>query len=127
MPLAEAMRTYVTEPAGVTQFVVQSADSVAPKPWSLPIAANLGPLAAKDYGKGGALPCLSDATFSAGGVSMAGDAPSIAQWAWQVFAGKVIDEASLAQMLDIDADNYGLGIWRLSDFGTDIAYGPEIG
>ena len=54
---------------------------------------------------------------------MAGDAMSIARWAWALFGGSIIDEASLASMTDIDDDEYGLGIWQFTDFRPHRSFG----
>ena len=121
--LGAAIKSYVVDPAGVERFVLQGPDSPAPKPWALPIDGHLGPLDAADYGVGGTLPCLSDSTLSVGGTGMAADAPSLARWAWELFAGRIIDARSLAMLIDVDSDEYGLGLWRFSDFAPDLAYG----
>lgn len=123
MSLGTALRTYVVEPAGVERFVLQGPGAPAPKPWALPIEGHFGPLKGADYGVGGTLPCLSDSTLAVGGTAMAADAGSLARWAWQLFAGQLINERSLAALIDIDSDDYGLGIWRFYDFPPDLAYG----
>jgi D-alanyl-D-alanine carboxypeptidase len=121
--LADAVRTYVLDPAGVDRLVFQGEGAKTPTPWAVPIDGHAGAIAAADYGKGGALPCLSDATFSSAGAGMASDASSLARWAWALFAGKIIDERSLATMTETSGDQYGLGIWQFDDFRPNLAYG----
>jgi CubicO group peptidase (beta-lactamase class C family) len=88
----------------------------------LPIAS--GDLDVSSYGTGGALPSVADATFSLGAAGMASDAPSLAAWAWQLFAGKIVSAESLAAMTTIDGDGYGLGIEDLTGpFGTATVVG----
>jgi D-alanyl-D-alanine carboxypeptidase len=103
--LAEAMRERVLDPAGSSEsLLVQSALAATPQPWSLP-TSGVG------LGTGGALPFLADATFSGAASGMAGTAPEVAKWAWQLFAGKIISSRSLATMLattDSNGDGTGL-------------------
>jgi len=95
--------------------------SKTPKPWALPITSDA--LDVAQYGTGGALPSVSDATFSLGAAGMAGDARSLASWAWQLFAGKVVTKDSLAIMANVDAEGHGLGLDKFADFGSVAAYG----
>jgi hypothetical protein len=100
---------------------VQSAALTTPKPWALPITSDA--LDVAQYGAGGALPSVSDATFSLAAAGMAGDARSLASWAWQLFAGKIVTKESLAAMAQVDADGHGLGLDKLADFGSTVAFG----
>ena len=121
-PLSTAMRSAVLDPAGSPEsLLVQSADMATPKPWALPIVP--GDLDIASYGAGGALPSQSDATFSLAGSGMAGDAGSLASWAWQLFAGNVISMDSLQTMMTVDSDGNGLGLDKLADFGSVTAFG----
>jgi hypothetical protein len=54
---------------------------------------------------------------------MAGDARSLASWAWQLFAGKIVTKESLAAMEQVDADGHGLGLDKLTGFGSTVAFG----
>jgi len=54
---------------------------------------------------------------------MAGDARSLASWAWQLFAGKVVTQDSLAIMANVDGEGHGLGLDKFTDFGSRGAYG----
>lgn len=103
--LDQAMRQRILERAGSsTSLVVQSGSTATPQPWALP-ADGVG------LGAGNALPSLSNATFSGAASGMAGTAPGVAAWAWQLFAVKVISGQSLATMLattDSNGDGTGL-------------------
>jgi D-alanyl-D-alanine carboxypeptidase len=122
-PLSQAMRSEVVEPAGLTTApLVQSGDASTPEPWALPITS--GDLDVTSYGTGGALPSVADATFSLGAAGMASDAPSLAAWAWQLFAGKIVSAESLLTMTTIGADGYGLGVEDLTGpFGMATVVG----
>lgn len=120
--LASAMRSEVLDPAhSPVSLLVQSAALTTPKPWALPITSDA--LDVAQYGAGGALPSVSDATFSLAAAGMAGDARSLASWAWQLFAGKIVTKESLAAMAQVDADGHGLGLDKLADFGSTVAFG----
>jgi CubicO group peptidase (beta-lactamase class C family) len=49
---------------------------------------------------------------------MASDAPSLAAWAWQLFAGNIVSAESLNAMMTFDDDGYGLGLEVLYGYGT---------
>jgi hypothetical protein len=116
------MRSEVLDPAhSPKSLLVQTATSKTPKPWALPTAPD--DLSVAQYGTGGALPTVSDATFSMAASGMAGDARGLASWAWQLFAGKVVTKESLATMAQVDGNGYGLGLDKFTDFGTTAAYG----
>jgi len=115
---ATAMRVALLDPVGADRIVVQGPDRLTPKPWALPLAGHTQGDDAKVFGQGGTLPCLADSTFSIGN-AMAGDAPTLAAWGWHLFAGDIVDAASLGAMEDGD----GLGLERFSGFGNAIAYG----
>ena len=120
--LASVMRSEVLDPAhSPMSLLVQTSMSKTPKPWALPITSDA--LDVAQYGQGGALPSVSDATFSLGAAGMAGDARSLASWAWQLFAGKVVTKDSLAIMANVDAEGHGLGLDKFTDFGSVAAYG----
>ena len=118
-PFAAALRTDILDPIGADRIVEQGAGTTTPKPWALPIADHMGSYKPSELGAGGALPCASSATYSMGGASMASDAPSLAAWAWRLFAGDVVGEQSLTLMSTIGDGGYGLGMERLS--GLDAA------
>ena len=54
---------------------------------------------------------------------MASDAQSLASWAWQLFAGKVVSQESLTTMMTVDPDGDGLGLDKMTDFGSTTAFG----
>ena len=123
MPLGEALKTYVLRPAGTDRILLQGPDASPPKPWALPVSGHTGPLAVDAFGTGGTLPCLGFSTLSLGASAMAADAPSLARWAWQLFAGKVVSADSLAAMTTVDDTGRGLGIDRVDDFSPNLAFG----
>jgi D-alanyl-D-alanine carboxypeptidase len=120
--LGTTMTEAVLDPIGASGIVMQDPEHLTPQPWALPTAGSEGPLALASYGDGGALPCLSDATFSLNAAGMSADAASLARWAWQLFSGKIVQPASLATMMTFDADGNGLGVDKITDFGV-TAYG----
>jgi D-alanyl-D-alanine carboxypeptidase len=121
-PLAAAMRSEVLDPANSPKsLLVQTAAASTPRPWALPISSD--DLTVSQYGTGGALPSVSDATFSMAASGMAGDALGVASWAWQLFAGKVVSKESLSAMAQTDADGNGLGLDKFASFGATAAYG----
>lgn len=123
LSLADLIRTSVLDPVGADGIMIQGDKRPTPKPWALPLAANAGAMDIAKYGQGDALPCRSDATFSGAASGLSSDVASLARWGWQLFADKVVSPASLAAMLDMDADGNGLGIEQMMDFGGDLAYG----
>lgn len=123
LPLGEALRTYVLQPAGTDRILLQGEGASPPKPWALPIAGHGDPLAVDAFGTGGTLPCLGFSTLSLGASAIASDAPSLARWGWQLFAGKVINADSLKTMTTVDGAGHGLGIERIEDFSPALAFG----
>jgi D-alanyl-D-alanine carboxypeptidase len=122
--LAAALKSDVLDPVGVgDRMLLQGPQTTTPKPWALPIEGHGEPLALSKYGSGGALPCLADATLSLGAAGMASDVSSLARWGWELFAGRVVSPDSLAAMMDIGADDYGLGMQRFPDFLPEVVYG----
>ena len=111
-----ALRTEVLDPVGATTIVQQDQGVVTPKPWALPTEANAAPIALADYGVDGVISFMSSVSFAFGSGSMAGDAASVAAWAWHLMAGDVLKPASLQAMLP-GTDRHGLGLERLSDLG----------
>jgi D-alanyl-D-alanine carboxypeptidase len=111
-----ALRTEVLDPVGATRIVQQDHGVVTPKPWALPTKANAAPIALTDYGADGVISYMSSVSFAFGSGSMAGDAASVAEWAWHLMAGDVLKSASLQAMMP-GADGHGSGLERLSDLG----------
>ena len=122
---AKVMRTSILDPVGATRIVQQGEDEATPTPWALPIAAHAGPFALEDYGTGGVISCMSSVSFSRGYGAVAADAPSLAAWTWHLFAGDVVDEASLGLMLP-GSDGHGFGLDVLAGMGGDGVIG-QIG
>ncbi|HEV2005451.1 MAG TPA: serine hydrolase, partial [Candidatus Limnocylindrales bacterium] len=109
------------------RILLQGATRLTPKPWALPIAGHNASLDLAAYGTGGALPCLSVATFSFATSAIASDAPSLARWGWGLFSGTLLDRDSLMAMTTAEFGGYGLGIERLPDFSPNLAYGVHGG
>jgi D-alanyl-D-alanine carboxypeptidase len=123
LPVHEAMRSEVLDPADSPDtLLLQNAESPTPEPWALPLASETMDITS--YGTGGALPSISDATFALAASGMASDAPSLAAWAWQLFAGEIVSAESLSAMITTDENHYGLGVEDLTGvFGTATAFG----
>jgi D-alanyl-D-alanine carboxypeptidase len=120
--LPAVMRAEVLDPAGSPEtLLMQSGETPTPTPWALPLTSS--GLDVADFGTGGALPSISDATFSLAASAMASDAQSLASWAWQLFAGKVVSQESLNTMMTVDPDGKGLGLDKMTDFGPTTAFG----
>jgi D-alanyl-D-alanine carboxypeptidase len=109
MPLAKAVRAEVLDPVGAARILVQGAGVPTPKPWALPTEAHLGAFKLTDLGAGDAISCIASATASYGVGGFAGDAPSLAAWAWHLFAGEIVNDTSLNELLPA-ADGHGLGL-----------------
>jgi D-alanyl-D-alanine carboxypeptidase len=120
--MGTTMADAVLDPVGASGIVMQDADHLTPQPWALPLSGSEGPLALASYGDGGALPCLSDATFSLNAAGMSSDAASLARWGWQLFSGQILQPQSLATMMTFDSDGNGVGVDKITDFGV-TAYG----
>jgi D-alanyl-D-alanine carboxypeptidase len=123
LPLYEAMRSEVLEPAGSPgTLLLQNAENPTPEPWALPLTSDTMDVAS--YGSGGALPSISDATFALAASGMASDAPSLAAWSWELFAGSIVSAESLNAMMTTDENGYGLGVENLTGgFGTASVFG----
>ena len=117
---ALALRAEILDPVGATRILEQGAGVETPKPWALPTKAHLKTLNVEGLGAGGAISCIASATF--GGSSIASDAPSLAAWAWHLFAGDVIDAESLQLMVPSPTDRHGIGLQQLSSLGGAHAF-----
>ena len=72
---------------------------------------HLVPRTPADLGVGGAISCISSATYGSGAGSIASHAPSLAAWVWHLFAGDILSTASLGRMAPPgNGLAYGLGI-----------------
>ena len=125
IPFGQALRTTVLDPVGATRIVHQEANAPTPKPWALPTAAHVGAFEPKDYGVGGVISCISSVSFSFGYGSLAGDAPSVAEWMWHLFAGDILSKTSLQAMLP-GADGHGLGFKAVEFLDSSTVIG-QIG
>ena len=125
--LEVALAEMMFAPLGEDRILLQGPTRSTPKPWALPIAGHGGSLDLASYGTGGALPCISIATFSFATSAIASDAPSLARWGWGLFSGTLLDRDSLRAMTTVDSGGYGLGIEQLPDFAPHLAYGTHGG
>ena len=123
MSLEDAFRSLVLDGVDSERILLQGPDASPPKPWALPIEGHTSDLDPALFGTGGNLPCLGFATLARGAAAVASDAPTLARWGWELFAGNVISSESLAAMTTTDMDGHGLGIDRFADFAPEVAYG----
>jgi CubicO group peptidase (beta-lactamase class C family) len=84
-------------------------------------------------GAGGSISCISSATRSTGSSSMASDAPSLAAWAWHLFAGDILDRGSLETMVRNDRAVLSFGLetmpyspGALGTSGGKTGYGAQF-
>jgi D-alanyl-D-alanine carboxypeptidase len=127
MSLGEAFDATMFGPLDLDRIVLQGADRKAPKPWALPIGRFGGALDLAEFGTGGTLPCISLSTLSFSTSAVASDAPSLARWAWGLFAGELIDRAGLEEMTTPFDGAHALGIELLPGFLPDLAFGVHGG
>ncbi|MEO6715555.1 MAG: serine hydrolase domain-containing protein [Mycobacteriales bacterium] len=120
--ISTAMRDALLDPVHADGIVMQDPDHLTPQPWALPLKNFEGPLALTSYGKGSALPCMSDATFSRNAAGMASDAASLARWGWLLFSNQILQPQSLATMMTFDSDGHGIGVDKIPEYGP-AAYG----
>jgi CubicO group peptidase (beta-lactamase class C family) len=103
----------------------------------LPIDEHLGAWTQADLGVGGSIICISSATYAPGAGSIASDAPSLAAWVWRLFAGDILDEASLQRMVP-EGGGFAYGVERApygsrsvgasggkTGYGAQFTYFPE--
>jgi CubicO group peptidase (beta-lactamase class C family) len=113
-PWHEAVRRDLLEPAGLDRIRVQDGERPVP-PVAWPVAtpddgdAAFGP----DQG-GGYLPSRAGASAAGAAGGMAGDAPSVARWAYLLYGGHVLPPSLVAEMTEGEGpdDGYGLGTMR---------------
>ncbi len=130
---AAALRTELLDPVHADRILDQGPEADTPKPWALPFGSQLGAYDAADMGAGGSISCISSATRSTGSSSMASDAPSLAAWAWHLFAGDILDRGSLETMVRNDRSvlSFGLetmpyGPGALGTSGGKTGYGAQF-
>ena len=119
LSFSDALRKEILDPVGATRIVQQQHGLVTPKPWALPTAANASPIALSDFGADGVISFMSSVSFAFGSGSMAGDASSVAEWAWHLMAGDVVSADSLGAMLPT-ATTEGMGLERLPFLGDGV-------
>ena len=129
----KALRTEILDPVGADRIVDQEAGRVTPQPWAVPINEHLGRFTAADIGAGGAISCLSSASFGTGAGSVASDAPSLAQWLWHLFAGDILDVDTLDRMVEAGLQGWAFGLGSapyseagaISNSGSKTGYGSQ--
>ena len=121
---AEALRVEILDPVGATRVLDQVPGGLTPQPWALPIDEHLGRFEVADMGAGGALSCLSSATSGTGAGSIASDAPSLAAWLWHLFAGDILDEATVATMFEAGQNEWAYG-WERAPYIEARAVGSS--
>ena len=114
--LGDALRTLVLDESDSARILLQGPDASPPKPWALPLEGHTSSIDLARFGTGGNLPCVGFATLAWGASGVASDAPTLARWGWDLFAGDVISADRLQEMTTTDTDGHGLGIDRLDDF-----------
>jgi D-alanyl-D-alanine carboxypeptidase len=119
--IAAGIEDLVIPPTERSRLVFQIGRT-APKPWALPFGQNTGTQAPGDFGAGGALPCVGIATFGQGAAGAAGDAPTLARWAWRLFSGEIISGPYVQLMVGKNPHGEGMGLERIGGFGYDRAY-----
>jgi D-alanyl-D-alanine carboxypeptidase len=128
-----ALRNVVLDPVGADRIVEQEAGGLTPQPWAVPIDEHLGVFKPTDIGAGGAISCISSASFGPGAGSVASDAPSLARWLWHLFAGDILKPATLAPMIDAGLKGWAYGFesapyseaGALSSSGNKTGYGAQ--
>ncbi len=106
----QALRREVLDPVKADRILDQAGGGMTPKPWAVPIDEHLGRFQPSDIGVGGAISCMSSATFGTGAGSMASDAPSLARWLWHLFAGDIVAESTVETMITAGLDRWAYGM-----------------
>ena len=119
MSFSDSLRKEILDPVGATRIVQQQHGQVTPMPWALPTEANASPIALADFGADGVISFMSSVSFAFGSGSMAGDASSVAEWAWHLMAGDIVSADSLQAMLPT-ATSEGMGMERLPFLGDGV-------
>jgi D-alanyl-D-alanine carboxypeptidase len=122
--IADAIEDLVIGPTERSRLVFQIGRA-APKPWALPLVQNAGTQAPEDFGAGGALPCVGIAPFGQGAAGAAGDAPTLARWAWRLFSGGTIAEPYLQLMVGKNPHGEGMGLERIGGYDRIYARGAS--
>jgi CubicO group peptidase (beta-lactamase class C family) len=129
---ASALRKELLDPWHLDRVIGQGPESATPQPWAVPIDRYLGAWTPADLGVGGSIICISSATYGAGAGSIASDAPSLAAWAWHLFAGDIVSPASIGRMAKPEGGfAYGLeaapyGSHSVGASGEKTGYGAQF-
>ena len=129
----QALRTAILDPVDADRILDQEAGGVTPQPWALPIDEHLGHYEASDMGAGGAISCISSASFGTGAGSVASDAPTLGRWLWHLFAGEILETATLEPMMEAGLQGWAYGFESapytearsLANSGSKTGYGAQ--
>lgn len=113
VPLAQALRRDLMDPAGLKRAWVQADE--APQP-PLTVAVDLPSTKIVDPA-GPYLPSRAAASLAAGSGSIAADAASVARWGYLLYGGHVIDSALVKQMEADPQNEPTMGLYAL---GTNM-------
>jgi D-alanyl-D-alanine carboxypeptidase len=113
-----ALRAYVTADPRLASLVYQPAERPE-GPHALPFISDEPRPGILEAG-GGYLPSLAAVSSAGAAGGMASDASALAQWGYAMFGGKLISERSLRTMTDFNSDDYGLGVYDLTDYFADL-------
>lgn len=116
--VAGALRAHVTADPRLASLVYQPAERPE-GPHALPFI-NGEPRAGILEAGGGYLPSLAAVSSAGAAGGMASDASALAHWAYAMFGGELISERSLLAMTDFNSDDYGLGVYDLTDYFPDL-------
>ena len=128
----QALRTEILDPVDADRILDQEAGGVTPQPWAVPINEHLGRFTPEDIGAGGAISCISSASFGTGAGSVASDAPSLARLLWHLFAGDILEIATLEPMMAAGLEGWAYGFnsapyseGAIANSGSKTGYGSQ--
>ena len=129
----QALRAEILDPVGADRILDQEVGGTTPQPWAVPIDEHLGGYDETDIGAGGAISCISSASFGTGAGSVASDAPSLARWLWHLFAGDILEVATLDPMITAGLQGWAYGFESapytepdsLANSGSKTGYGAQ--
>lgn len=123
LSLAAAMRRDLLAPAGLDRMWLQVAEQPAP-----PLAIAQDPPGLKIVdASSGYLPSLAAASTGNGAAGMAADAPTLAQWGYLLYGGRVIDSSLVETMTTANVSSefdYGFGT-MCDPAGGDVGHGGD--
>ena len=107
------IRGILLQPLGLHWITYQDTEKPqGPLAVGLTHLAGAAPVALRDGS--GLLPCRSVATAAGAAGGMAGDAESMARWAYLLYGGSVLQAESLRALLGIDGQGFGSSTFKLA-------------